>query len=118
MTRASARLGRWRLALAVAVTVHLLALYWPRVEIDGLPRDSDKVVHVLLFAVPAYLGVLALGRWWPVLVLAVHAPVSELLQARLLPGRSGTAADAAADLAGVGLAALLAFATARSRARA
>ncbi len=106
----------WRLAFAIALGVQLLALYWPRVEITGLPQDSDKVVHLVLFGVPAYLGVVALERrwWWVALALALHAPVSELLQGSLLPWRSATAADAVANLAGVVLGVVLARLTRRS----
>lgn len=106
-----ARKTAWRLAFAGAVTVQLIVLYWPAVPVQG-PPDSDKLVHLLLFAVPAYLGVVALGQWWPAaLVLAVHAPVSELLQGRVLPSRSGTAADAVADLVGVALGVALGLGT-------
>lgn len=91
----------------VAVAVHLTALYWPVVDVTGPVVWSDKVVHVLLFAVPTFLvATLVRGHWWPVLAFAAHAPLSELAQQVLLPGRSGDPWDMAADLAGVALAAL------------
>ena len=106
--------GHWRVAFAVVLTVHLAALYWPRVDLSGAPQDSDKLAHVLLFAVPTVVGVLAVRRWWPAYLLVLHAPLSEALQAGWLPGRSGTVADAVADLVGVALgSALAAFALRR-----
>ncbi len=82
---------------------HLLALYWPRIDLPGAtPSGSDKFAHVLLFALPTIAALLALRRPWPVVTaLAVHAPLSEWLQASVLPHRSGDPADAAADLLGV-----------------
>lgn len=115
---ASTRRTAWHVAFVVALAAQLVALYWPRVAVDGFPQDSDKVVHLLLFGVPAYLGVVAFGRWWPALVLVAHAPVSELLQGALLPGRSSTPADAIADLAGVALGVVLALRTRRCSTRA
>ena len=93
----------WRIAFAVVLIVHLAALYWPRVDLSGAPADSDKVAHVLLFGVPVFVGVLAVRRWWPAVLLAVHAPLSEGVQAGWLPGRSSSVADAVADLVGVAL---------------
>ena len=49
--------------------------------------------------------------------MALHAPVSEVVQATLLPHRSGDRWDALADLTGVALGALLATVVLR-RARA
>lgn len=68
------------------------------------PTGSDKVAHVVLFAVPVGAAVLAFRRpWLTVCALAVHAPLSEWLQSRLLPGRSGDVGDVVADLLGVAL---------------
>jgi hypothetical protein len=100
---AAARRTWLRATLALALLVHLLALYWPRVDLQGPVTWTDKVVHVLLFAVPA-LAVLAArvpGERWLLLVLALHAPVSEWLQHALLTHRSGDPWDAVADLGGV-----------------
>jgi len=86
----------------VVVAVHLAALYWPRVEVQGPVTWTDKVVHVLLFAAPTVAGLLTGIR--PALLVAVvaaHAPVSELVQHYLLPDRSGDLWDAVADLGGV-----------------
>ena len=86
----------------VLLVTHLAALYWPRVDIVGPVTWGDKVVHVLLFLAPTVAGLLAGVR--PALLvalLALHAPVSELLQDHLLPNRTGDAWDAVADLGGV-----------------
>ena len=94
-----------RVAALLALVVHLAAIYWPRVDVVGPVPWTDKVVHVLLFGVPTVLLLLARpSRVHPALVvgaLAVHAPVSELLQHLVLPHRSGDVWDAVADLGGV-----------------
>ncbi len=90
--------------LVVVLSGHLAALYWPRVDVTGPVASSDKVVHALLFAVPVIVASLAMMGWrWPALLLALHAPVSELVQHLLLPGRSGDPLDIVADLVGVAL---------------
>jgi VanZ family protein len=86
----------------VLVVLQFFALYWPRVDVQGPVTWSDKVVHVILFAVPTAAGLLAGFR--PVYVvgaMALHAPASELVQHYLLPHRSGDLGDAVADLCGV-----------------
>lgn len=94
-------------AVAV-VALHLAALYWPSVDIVGPVSWTDKVVHLLLFAVPTYAVGLALRSVWPaVVVFALHAPLSELIQQRLLTYRSGDVWDAVLDLVGVGAGAAL-----------
>lgn len=86
----------------VLVLAHLAALYWPRVDLQGPVTWTDKVAHVMLFLVPTVAGLLAGVRpAYLVGLLALHAPVSELLQHYLLPHRSGDAWDAVADLGGV-----------------
>jgi VanZ family protein len=87
---------------ALTVVVQLCAVYWPRVDVQGPVTWTDKVVHVLLFLVPTVVGLLV-GLRPPYVVgaLALHAPVSELVQHVLLPGRSGDVWDAVADLSGV-----------------
>ena len=107
----------WRVAFAVVLMVHLAALYWPRVDLSGAPQDSDKLAHVLLFGVPVFVGVLAVRRWWPAVLLVVHAPLSESIQAGWLPGRSGSVADAVADLVGVALGSVFAAVVLRRWAR-
>jgi VanZ family protein len=84
------------------VVVQLLAVYWPKVDVQGPVIWTDKVVHVLLFLTPTLAGLLAgLRPAWVVGLVALHAPVSELVQHFLLPNRSGDVWDAVADLSGV-----------------
>jgi hypothetical protein len=92
-------------ALAVAaVVVQLLVLYWPSVTVEGPVSWTDKVVHLLVFAVPTYAVGRALGSVRiAVVIFAIHAPLSELVQHFLLPGRSGDVWDAVVDLVGVAL---------------
>jgi VanZ family protein len=98
---------RDRVVLAVVVVAHLLVLYWPRAAGQGGVPGLDKLVHALIFGVVLWAGRRA-GLPDRVLVpaLVVHAVVSELVQATLLPGRSGDPADVAADLVGVAVVAL------------
>lgn len=94
--------SRARVLAVVALAVHLAALYWPRVDIQGPVTWTDKVVHVLLFGVPTVLVLKAWRQpWLAVGLLALHAPLSELAQHALLPNRSGDPWDAVADLGGV-----------------
>jgi alkylation response protein AidB-like acyl-CoA dehydrogenase len=96
----SARVAR--AALAGAVAVNLLLLYWPRpVGGEGLPH-LDKAVHLLAFAAVAWTGLRArVPAGWLLPLLVLHAVLSELAQARLLPDRSGDWADVLADLLGI-----------------
>jgi len=92
----------WRLAFGIAVAVQLIAVYAPSgpsgPDINGL----DKLVHLSIFFVPS-LAALMLGirARWALGILALHAPVSELIQHFLLPQRNGDVSDAVADLSGV-----------------
>jgi hypothetical protein len=96
--------GWWRAGLALAVVVQLVVLYnATQPSVGGLASvpGLDKLVHAAVFA-----SVMAAGRRArlprvPLLVLTVvQAPVSELVQAGLLPRRSGDPFDVVADLAG------------------
>ncbi|MBO1769249.1 VanZ family protein [Agrococcus sp. TF02-05] len=97
----------WRRAAAVlfalALVAQLVVLYVPDPPSDiPAPPGSDKLVHFAVFAAPALLGVLAgLRPLWLGAALVAHAVPSELVQHVLLPGRSGDAWDAVADVAGV-----------------
>jgi VanZ family protein len=97
----------WRLAFAVAVVLQLISLY--STHAFGGPKISglDKVVHLLIFAAPALAALMAgVSAPWALGILAVHAPVSELIQHFALPERSGDVLDVVADLVGVALAGL------------
>ncbi|EWT00221.1 hypothetical protein N865_16580 [Intrasporangium oryzae NRRL B-24470] len=98
------------IAAALAVVVQLLVLYWPIVTVEGPVSWTDKVVHVLVFAIPTYAVGRAVGSIAGVaIVFLVHAPVSELVQHFFLPGRTGDVGDAVVDMLGVllGVAALM-----------
>ena len=100
--RRGAARAAWLATFVLLALVHLAALYWPRVTVEGPVAWTDKVVHVLLFALPAAGGLLAGLRPAYLLVpLALHAPISEALQHFVLPNRSGDPWDAVADLSGV-----------------
>ncbi len=93
----------WMVVFGVVVVGHLLALYWPRVDVGNPPRGTDKVVHLLLFAIPVLAGALAFDRRWLIVVaaLVIHAPVSEAVQSLALPDRVGSLSDLLANLVGV-----------------
>lgn len=98
------------LGAVVAVVLQLAALYWPVVTVEGPVSWTDKIVHLLVFAVPTFAVGLAWGRIWPAaLIFAAHGPLSELVQHFFLPGRSGDVWDAVVDIVGVcvGVVALL-----------
>ena len=98
-----------RASLVVAVLVQLVVLYAPQQLGEPPFANADKVVHVLVFLAPTLLAVLGgLPRSAVVGVSAAHAVVSEVVQALLLPGRSGDPLDVVADLAGVVLGTVLA----------
>ncbi len=81
--------------------VHLVVLYAPSAGGGGQVPGLDKLVHALVFGAVAVTGRRA-GLSVPPLaaLLLAHAVLSEVLQAALLPGRSGDPLDALAD--GVG----------------
>lgn len=91
--------------LLVAVAVQLVVLYDP--SPSGIPAfpGLDKIVHATVFLMPTVAGILVLRRrpWLTPVIMAVHAPLSEVLQASLLPTRSGDPMDALADVCGVAL---------------
>jgi hypothetical protein len=95
----------WWLLLGVALVTQMVVLYAPSApggpEVSGL----DKVVHAGVFGAPALFALLAgVPPRWVLGLLFVHAPVSELVQATMLPARDGDVADAVADVTGVALA--------------
>lgn len=107
-TTAGAAAGKanrlWWVALGVALAVQLVTLYSP--EVVGAPQIAgmDKVVHVFVFAAPAMAALLAgISAPWAIGILAVHAPLSELIQHFALSHRSGDMSDVLADFVGVAL---------------
>ena len=95
----------WRLVpAAAALVLQLVVLYSPSGGGAAPVPNFDKLVHCAIFAVPVLLALVAGLPRWPVVVLAaLHAPVSELIQWTLLPHRSGDPWDVVADLVGVGV---------------
>jgi hypothetical protein len=114
----AARAARWAaFLLAFAVNVAVLLAPDPDVPTPSTP-GFDKVVHAGVFAALTWTG-LRLGwpaRWYVPAVLA-WAVVSEVLQAVLLPRRTGDPRDAVADAVGVLAATALHAAAVRRRRR-
>ena len=103
--RARGTSGPWVLALLSLLLVQGYCLYTPSLGGPALFPGIDKVVHAAIFGAP----VLAVGAWggparWVAAAQLVHAPVSEVVQASWISGRSGDPADALADVVGVALA--------------
>ena len=94
---------------ALALGLQLAVLYVPRapsIDTGGLP--VDKLVHIAVFALPTVALIWAgVPRGWVIGLMAVHAPLSEVVQDRFLAHRSGDPWDVAADLLGVALGAFL-----------
>ncbi|MGY1746578.1 VanZ family protein [Blastococcus sp. SYSU D00695] len=94
--------------LAVTVLVSLAVLFTPGDDVPSAPAGVDKLVHFGLF-----LALALAGRWAGVaprglaVLLVAYAAVSEVVQALAPLERSGSVADAVADVAGVGLGLLL-----------
>ena len=95
----------WSVAFGIALAAQVIAVYAP--DGPGGPQVTglDKVIHVLIFAAPAFAALmLGIRARWALGMLAVHAPVSELIQHFALLHRSGDVLDVAADLGGLALA--------------
>lgn len=106
-----------RLFFGACAVLQLVVLYWPRTPSEsGLPH-VDKLIHFTVFALVVVTAVRAgLPRVPVFAVLALHAPVSELIQHYALPHRDGDWTDAAADLVGVGAGVLIVTLASRRRA--
>lgn len=89
--------------MAGTLAVHLIGLYSNGSPDPGpaLLPHIDKVAHVLLFAAPVFCIRLLTRKWWPIALMLLHAPASELVQYHLIPHRSGDWLDAVADVIGV-----------------
>lgn len=97
---------------AVAVVLSLVVLFLPQSGVPSAPPGTDKVVHLLLFALLAFTGRRAGLPAGPLLAgLVAYAGISEVLQATLPIGRDGDVWDALVDglgaLVGLGGFALL-----------
>ncbi|MFP5072897.1 VanZ family protein [Pseudonocardia nantongensis] len=100
------------LPFGLAVLLSLVVLFLPASGVPSSPPGTDKVVHLLLFAVLAVTARTAGWRAAPVLAgLLGYAALSEVLQALLPLGRSGDVLDGLVDVAGallgVGVSALV-----------
>ena len=94
----------WRLAFGLALAVQLIAVYAPDGPAGPQINGLDKVIHLLIFAAPAFAALMAgIPARWALGILAVHAPVSELIQHFVFPHRSGDLLDVIADVSGVAL---------------
>jgi VanZ family protein len=100
------RRAAWVL-LVVLLVLQAVGLYSADAPGPGGVPGLDKVGHLLAFALPA-----AVAGWLRsrrvVVLLVVHAVVSEPLQGWLTPARQPDPLDAAADLVGIALGLLLA----------
>ena len=91
-----------RIPLAVTFVVALIVLFTPASGVPSGFQHSDKIIHFVLFAALAYTSRMAGIDWIrTALWVLAFAAISEVLQAILPLGRSGSLADALADAAGV-----------------
>jgi len=92
----------YRIPLAVTFVVALIVLFTPASGVPSGFQHSDKIIHFVLFAALAYTSRLAGIDWIrTALWVLAFAAISEVLQAILPLGRSGSVADALADATGV-----------------
>lgn len=108
-----------RVAFAGAVLLNLVVLLAPDPDAPGSGVPGlDKVVHAAVFALLTGTGLAAglAARWFVPAVLA-WAALSEVLQATLLPARSGDWRDLVADAVGVAIGVAAVRAVAANRAR-
>lgn len=91
--------------VVLALGMHFWGLYTPSPPDAGSLSfpGLDKLVHVILFAVPTWALVKVVPKaWMAVVPMLVHVPISAIVQATLLAGsRGGEWLDAVADLVGV-----------------
>ena len=94
----------WLLGFGAVLAVQLIVVYAPQGPGGPQIAGLDKLVHLVIFALPVLAALMAgLRAPWVLGILAVHAPVSELVQHFALPRRTGDLLDMVADLAGVAL---------------
>lgn len=101
--------SRWIAPTLWAVLIEVLTS-WPSPPTFGAPAGSDKVAHMALYAVFAYLVIRAVhvGKPTPksmiltLIALAAWAALDEAHQL-LIAGRSASVGDWAGDVMGVGV---------------
>ncbi len=108
ITRALSRIrpAQLRVLAVLALIVNAVAVFMPNPpSVPAFPNE-DKLVHVLLFGVPAFLGLL--GGWRArvfVPLLLAYAVATEIIQGTLESAtRSGSLGDLAADTVGIAVA--------------
>ncbi|MEO7070496.1 MAG: VanZ family protein [Nostocoides sp.] len=111
----AARPSRLAVALFVlALAVQVYSVYAPDSPAQPTFANEDKIAHALLFGMPVAIAwATGLRPRLVTGIIALHAPVSELVQHYVLPHRSGDVWDAVADLVGVLLGLLAGRAIAR-----
>lgn len=93
---------KFYLPLAASMIAALIILFTPASGVPSGFEHSDKIVHFLLFAALAYSSrVAAISTLRTALWTVAFAGFSEVLQALLPLGRSGSALDAVFDALGV-----------------
>lgn len=107
---------KFYLPLAISMVAALIILFTPASGVPTGFEHSDKIIHFALFAALAYSSrVAAISAARTAVWTIAFAGLSELLQAILPLGRSGSVSDALFDVLGVavGLAVAVVFAPTR-----
>ncbi|MBI5864776.1 MAG: VanZ family protein [Planctomycetes bacterium] len=123
MTTLSVRWRHWYLRALPAYWIFLFCTtHFPRLRLDRLPEQSDKVLHFAAFGGLAFLfwrafeaaGSARAGSFaiWATMILAAYAGLDEYLQQFV--GRSSDWTDFGCDAAGI-VAAMLILETLRRR---
>ncbi|QCB52958.1 VanZ family protein [Rhodococcus sp. PAMC28707] len=100
---------RYYVPLALALLVAMIILFTPASGVPSGFTHSDKIVHFTLFFALAYTSrIAAVSALRTVLWTTTFAIASEILQAVLPLGRSGSLLDTAFDVAGAAVGVLVA----------
>lgn len=95
---------RFYVPLALALVLAMVVLFTPASGVPNGFEHSDKIVHCGLFALLAFTSRFAGIRLLHTIIWTfAFAVASEILQAVLPIGRSGSATDAFADAVGIAL---------------
>ncbi|MGA9872466.1 MAG: VanZ family protein [Rhodococcus sp. (in: high G+C Gram-positive bacteria)] len=101
---------KFYLPLALSVVAAFVVLFTPASGVPSGFQHSDKIVHFALFAALSYTSrVAAISFARTALWTGVFAIVSEIVQASLPIGRSGSPLDALFDVLGVAAGLLVAM---------
>ncbi|WP_261392824.1 VanZ family protein [Rhodococcus sp. BP22] len=100
---------RYYVPLALALIAALIILFTPASGVPSGFTHSDKIIHFTLFFALAYTSrIAAVSALRTVLWTTTFAIASEILQAVLPLGRSGSLLDTAFDVAGAAVGVLVA----------